>query len=248
MGENKEKKEKIQISIDNTDNVLGWLEKMLFLLKNYGPWKIIGATILILIVSAFLYFMLNFTKVFEIYDAWKERQHDAKMELRMEMAPKIQSLTDKLTYSIDASRTVVLELHNGNTGNGGLPFTKCTATYESLNIGIRPIAQDYQDINITLIPFANKLFNEGYWVGNTDELLAIDKTLYYKMKSNGTEHFAACTIEGVDNKPIAFLIVSFEHKDCEIERHDCKNIRNSIRHVSMELAVFLEVTRIIEES
>lgn len=247
MSKNNEDKEKIHIKIDNTDNALGWLEKMLILIKNYGIGRIIGATFLLVIVSIFIYAMFNITQVFEVYDAWKARQHDDKMEMRMEMAPKIQSLIDKLTYSVDATRTMVLEMHNGNTGSGGLPFTKCTATYESLNIGKHPIAQQYQDVNITLMPFVNKLFTNGYWYGNTDDLLNIDKALYYKMKSNGTEHFAACVIEGVDNKAIAFLIVSFdETSECSNKLHDCIVTRNSIRHISMELAVLLEVTRLVE--
>ena len=108
MEENKEVQEKIQISIENTDDALGWLERILSLLKEYGPFRIIGATFLVAFVSIILYFMFNFTQLFEIYDSWKLRQHDERMELRMEMAPKIQSLIDKLTYSVDASRTMVL--------------------------------------------------------------------------------------------------------------------------------------------
>lgn len=249
MEENKEVKEtseRIQISIDNTDDALNWLERLLKLGQEYGPWKILGATLLITVVSAFLYFTLNFTKVFEIYDAWKTRQHDAKMELRMEMGPKIQSLTDKLTFSVNASRVVVLELHNGNTGNGGLPFTKCTATYESLNIGKQPVAPQYQEVNMSLMPFINLLMKKGYWCGDTEELSEIDRALYHKMKSNNTEHFAACVVEGVESKPIAFLIVSFDNPMDELAMHDCHKTRESIRHIAMELAVILEVSRLME--
>jgi hypothetical protein len=250
MEENKkvtEKEERIQINIDNTDDALNWLERLLKLLQEYGPWKILGATCLIAVVSAFLYFTLNFDKALELYDAWKTRQHDIKMEMRLELAPKVQSLIDKLTFSTNAARTMVLEMHNGNTGSGGLPFTKCTATYESLNIGKYPIANQYQDVNMSLIPFINTLIKTGYWCGNTDDIEAIDRGLYYKMKSNNAEHFAACVIEGIDNKPIAFLFVSFNEKADNINYHDCVNVRDNIRHVAMELAVFLEVSRIINE-
>lgn len=253
MEENKEVKEKqdgrerIQISIDNTDDALNWLERILALLKEYGPFKIIGATILIVFVSSFLYFMLNFDKTLAIYDAWKDRQHDEKMEIRMQMGPKIQGLIDKLTYGVGASRTVVLELHNGNTGNGGLPFAKCTATYEALNIGKTPVSSQYQDVNLSLMPFANLLFKDGYWCGDVDSIENIDRGLYYKMKSNNTEHFASCVIEGVNNRPIAFMIVSFDQEVAALDKHNCNITRNNIRHIAMELAVILEVTRIINE-
>lgn len=240
-------KERIQINIDNTDSAIGWLERILKLLQEYGPWKIFIATCLITLVSTFLYFTLNFGEALALYDAWKVRQHDDKMELRMQMSPKIQSLIDKLTYSTGAARVVVLELHNGNTGNGGLPFTKCTATYESLNIGKHPIAQDYQEVNMSLMPFAHTLSEVGYWCGDTSELEVIDRGLYYKMKGNGTEHFAACSIEGVDNKPIAFMFISFDNELNGLENHNCEGNRSYMRHVAMDLAVILEVSRILTE-
>ena len=252
MEENKkvtenDSKERIQINIDNTDDALNWLERLLKLLQEYGPWKILGATCLITVVSAFLYFTLNFDKTLEIYDAWKLRQHDFKMELRMEIGPKIQTLIDKLTYRIDATRTVVLEMHNGNTGSGGLPFTKCTATYESLNIGSHPISQQYQDVNMSLMPFIHTLVKNGYWCGDTDELEMLDRGLYYKLKSNNCEHFAACVIEGLENKPIAFLFISFNDKPDSLEHHNCQTVRENIRHIAMELSVILEVSRIIND-
>ena len=64
--ENDSTKERIQINIDNTDDALNWLERLLKLLQEYGPWKILGATCLITVVSAFLYFTLNFNKALEI--------------------------------------------------------------------------------------------------------------------------------------------------------------------------------------
>jgi hypothetical protein len=245
--ENNSTKERIQINIDNTDDALNWLERLLKLLQEYGPWKIIGATCLITVVSAFLYFTLNFNKTLEIYDAWKIRQHDAKMEMRMNIGPKIQSLADKLTYRTNAARTVILEMHNGNTGSGGLPFTKCTATYESLNIGVYPVSEQYQDVNMSLMPFVHTLIKQGYWCGNTDKLEKLDRGLYYKLKSNNAEHFAACVIEGLDDKPIAFLFLTFNEKQDSLKNHDCQNTRENIRHVAMELSVILEVSRIIND-
>ena len=228
------------IVIDNTSNVITWLERGLKLIKEYGIGRIITGALLIAFLSVIFYFIFNPSKIFEVYDDWKLRQHDKLMELRMENAPKIQNVIDKLTYKVDASRTIILEMHNGNTSTGGIPFTKCSATYESLNIGVHPIASYYHEQNLSLIPFASFLFERGYWCGDTDELMSIDKALYHKMKSNGTEHFAACVIEGID-KPLAFMLVSFDK--LPDEQHKCEEVRNNIRHIAMELAVFFEVEK-----
>ena len=237
MAEKNESKE--PIVIDNTSNVLSWLEKILNLIKNYGIGKIITGALLIAFLSVVFWFIFNPTRAFEVYDEWKSRQHTALMDIRMENAPKIQSIIDKLTYKVGASRTLILELHNGNESIGGIPFTKCSATYESLNIGAAPVSQHYQAQNLSLIPFATFLFEKGYWCGNIEELAEIDKALAFKMQSNKTEHFAACIIEGVD-RPLAILFVSF---DTISDRHNCDEVRENIRHIAMELSVMFELER-----
>ena len=241
-----ETNKKEPIIINNTSDVIGWLDRILKLIKEYGIGNIISGALLIAFLSVIFWFIFNPSKAFEIYEEWRDRKHDALMELRIQNAPKIQQTIDKLTYKVNASRTIILELHNGNTNNGGIPFTKCSATYESLNLGIAPVASYYQEQNLSLIPFATFLFNKGYWCGDTDELIEIDKGLYYKLKSNGTEHFAACLLEGID-KPLAFMFVSFDNKPDSLH-HSCTDVRNDIRHIAMELSVYFEVERISAEA
>lgn len=241
METKKEQREKIKIT--DTGLYLGWLESILNLVKQYGITKILIVSILLSVLSTYFYIIFNPETAFDAYDRWKQLTHAELFDLRMENAPKIQNLIDKLTFKVDASRSMVLELHNGSDGAGGLPFTKCSVTYESLNIGARPVASQYQNQNMSLIPFATFIFEKGYWCGNTDELMQIDRALYHKMKSNNTEHFAACVIEGID-KPLAILIVSFEEIPDEI--HNCNDVRENIRHIAMELSVFLEVEKIMK--
>ena len=244
MANKEQQDKKTPIVINNTHDVLSFLEKGLKLVKEYGITKILTVSLLIALISAFFYFVFTPEKAFEIYETWKKQRHDDLIELRIENAPKIQSQLDKLTYKVNASRIMVLEMHNGSEGNGGLPFTKCTATYEALNIGEHPASHLYQQQNMSLIPFTTYLFEHGYWYGNTDDIMNIDKGLCYKMKSNSTEHFAACVIDGID-KPLAFLIVSFKTKPNET--HDCAYVRENIRHVAMEIAVYLEVENQIKK-
>lgn len=226
------------IVINNTSGVIGWLNGILKMIKEYGVSKIIIGSILLAIVSFFFYFMFNPSKIFEVYDGWKARQHDHLTELRQENSPRMQSIIDKLTFHVDASRTIILELHNGTTGSGGLPFNKCTATFEGLNIEVMPVAEQYKDVSLSLMPFAQYLFKEGYWNGSTDSLMNIDRGLAYKMKSNQTEYFAACIIEGIE-KPLAIMVVSFPTPSLEVMSPD--ELRENVRHVAMEVSVLLEV-------
>ena len=151
------------IKIENATHVIGWIESFLGIIKKYGISKIIIASLLLAIVCVFFYFIFNPTKAFEAYDNYKQTRHDELIELRTDNAPKVQSLIDKLTMKVDASRTLVLEMHNGNFGEGGLPFTRATATYEALNIGISPISAQYENTSLSLMPFASYLLKEGYF-------------------------------------------------------------------------------------
>lgn len=224
------------------DKGIGWIEKVLNLIKQYRIWDFIKAIMVILLIAATIAFINNPTYIFEKYEEWQDRQHQEKIELRLKNSERLHILSEKLLYKVNADRVTVLELHNGLTGQGGLPFSKCSATYEAINEHIYPIADQYQNVNLSLMPFAFNLFQQGYWCGNIEELADLDRSLYYKMKSNGTEHFAACVIEGID-KPLAFLFVSFSQVP---EGHNCQEVRENIRHIALEMAVLMEVSNYVK--
>lgn len=226
-------------NIENTEKGIGWFERILNLVEKYKIKHFIKAVFVILLIAATVGFIKNPTWVFEEYERWKEKQHTEEMDLRAVNNEKIQHLIEKSLYKIEADRIMILELHNGNNSMGGLPFNKCSATFEYMDDGIYPIAGQYQDQQLSLIPFANYLFNNGYWCGNIKDLEQLDRALYHKMASNGTEHFAACLIEGINN-PLAFLLVSFKTIDNE---HNCELVREQIRHISLEIAVLLELNK-----
>lgn len=226
-------------NLENTEKGLGFLERVMALVSKYSIWQFIKGFVILLVTALVIGFITNPTYIFEKYKEWDTEQHQAKLEMRLENNQKINQLLNKNLYKNNIDRIMVLELHNGNTGNGGLPFAKCSATFEVLNDGVYPISSQYQDVNLSLMPFATHLFQYNYWCGNTDEINGIDKGLYHKMKGNGTEHFAASVIEGVD-KPIAILIVSFKNID---SNHDCEMIRKQVEHLSLEVALLLELNK-----
>ena len=224
--------------MEKVEKGIGVLDKALNLVERYKLKTIFKGCFIILIIAALIGFLNNPTLIFEKYEEWKEKQHQTEMDIRTVNNDKIQHFIEKSLYKIGADRITILELHNGNTGVGGLPFTKCSATFEYMDDGIQPIANQYQEQQLSLIPFANHLFKEGYWCGDIKELEQYDRALYHRMSSNGTEHFAACVIEGVD-KPLALLFVSFGEVD--MNEHNCQTVREQIRHISLEIALLLEL-------
>lgn len=227
-------------TVNMVDKGIGWLDKALNIADKYRVKTIFKAFLIILLIAILIGFIKNPTWVFEQYDKWKEKQHTEALEVRLVNNEKLHVSCEKLLYKVQADRVMILELHNGLENNNGLPFSKCSATYEALELNVRPVAEQYQNVNLSLMPFANLIFEQGYWCGDVEELAAFDKGLYYKMKSNGTEHFAACLIEGVD-KALALLFVSYKNPTSEV--HDCATIRENIRHIALELALLLELNK-----
>lgn len=215
------------------------VEKALNVVEKYKLRTVFKACFIILVIAALFGFLNNPTWIFEKYEEWKDKQHQEEMDVRTVNNDKIQHLIEKSLYKIGANRITILELHNGNSGIGGLPFTKCSATFEYMDDGIMPIANQYQEQQLSLIPFASHLFKEGYWCGDISLLQDYDRALYHRMKANGTEHFAAAVIEGVD-KPLALIFVSFGEVG---EEHNCKYVREQIRHITLEIALLLELNK-----
>lgn len=225
--------------MEKIDKGIGWLDKTLAIVERYKFKTIFKAVAVILIIAGVIGFIKNPYVLFEFYETWKDKQHTEAMFIREENDAKIHNIIDKLNYRVTSDRVMVMEFHNGTDSNGGMPFRKMTCTYEAINVGVRPIAGNYNEVNLSLIPFVNYMNTKGYWCGNTNDIEEIDRAFCYKLKSDGIEHFACCIIEGVD-KPLALLIVAFDNPD---DMHNCEDVRENIRHCVIELALLLELNK-----
>lgn len=227
--------------MEKIDKGLNWVEKTLDLVNKYRIWDFLKAIFIILLLAGTVGLISNPTWVFEQYAKWQEEVHTEKMLTRAENDVKIHTIIEKLNYRTNSSRVLILEYHNGTDGTGGLPFRKCSATYEAINVGIMPVADQWQGNNLSLMPFASYMATQGYWCGNTDDMEKIDRSLSYRLKSYGIEHFSAVTIEGVD-KPLAMMIVAYDAPhSSEEEHHNCMEVRENIRHCSLEIALLLQL-------
>lgn len=226
-------------NLNDTEKGFGFIDRTLAIVEKYRMVTIFKAIIVLVLISATIGLIKNPTWIFEQYEDWKNKQHIITLTHRLQHNEKLHILTEKLLYRVSADRVLLLELHNGNTGLGGFPFAKCSATYEALNDGVVPVAGEYQDLNLSLMPFATELFNNGYWCGNTEDLKDIDKALCYRMLGNDISHFAGIVINGID-KPIAFLFVKFSSIKSE---HNCQQIEQIIKDSALQIALLLELNK-----
>lgn len=225
--------------MENTAKGLGLIEKALNLIKTYTLWDFFKAFIVVLLTAILTFCIVSPSTVFEYFQRAGDKRHSELLSQRLSNTHKIQSSVDRLLYKVGASRVLVCELHNGSNSIGGLPFLKATATFEGLNDNVYPISSQYNEVNLSLIPFASHLFKEDYWCGDTEKMKQIDKSLCYRILSNNTQHFAASVIYGVD-KPIGFIFVSFENEPSD---HDCKTVEREIHKTAMEIGLMMEINQ-----
>lgn len=226
--------------MEKINNGILWLEKILTIIANHKITTILKAFAVLLMVAFMVFFISNPTYIFDKYTEYINELHDDKINNRMINNEKINLLLEKLFYQCNADRVMLLEYHNGSNNLSGLPFIKASAIYEIVGDNVFPVANQYQDVQLSLLPFVYKLNKQGYFCGDVDELENIDRGLYYKLKSNNTEHFGACIVHGIDSE-LGILFVSFKNKPND--NHDCMQIKNIIKHTSLELSVFLELQK-----
>lgn len=224
--------------IENTTQSIGLLEKVLQICDKYSVLQILKALAVLITVSVVLFIAFNPSRIFEMYDDYKERQHDEAMKQRTLYAPQIQTALDQLRINTKADRVLFLEYHNGTVSTGGLPFKFASAAFESLSDNIYPVASQYEDVNLTLLPFASYIHKHSYHCGNIELLKDIDKSLMYRMMSNNVEHLAITEVRGV-KEPLGILVLTYTHP---IE-HNCDEIRAQMDRTAIDIAVKLELKK-----
>ena len=224
--------------IEDTTQSIGLLEKILQICDKYSVLQILKALAVLITVSVVLFIAFNPSRIFELYDDNKERQHDEAMKQRTLYAPQIQTALDQLRINTKADRVLFLEYHNGTVSTGGLPFKFASAAFESLSDNIYPVASQYADVNLTLLPFASYIHKHSYHCGNIELLKDIDKSLMYRMMSNDVEHLAITEVRGV-KEPLGILVLTYTHP---IE-HNCDEIRAQMDRTAIDIAVKLELKK-----
>ena len=137
---------------------LNWLDRALQIVDKYRLKTIFKAFLVMLLIAIFIGFLKNPTWVFEKYDEWKDKEHSTALEQRLVNNEKLHISSEKLLYKVGADRVMILELHNGLENANGLPFSKCSATYEAIELNVKPVADQYQNVNLSLMPFVINMF------------------------------------------------------------------------------------------
>ena len=191
------------------DSTMNWLDKMMNMLGKYSAKKLLQGVLLIFIVIFLGLFAFKPEMFFRSYNDFQKQEHNERMGQRTDVTPQIQDELDKLRKNYGVSWVSVWEFHNNTNNLDGLPFIFASLNYESMNPTLTPIAEQFDDVRVSLYPLVTYLRQKDVWYGTTEDLQAIDNTAYYRAKALGIKYlgFRLLRVEGMPNAAISFAFV-----------------------------------------
>lgn len=220
---------------DNIDKNISFLQKLLSLQRKYGFFDIIKSLILLLITGYVVFFTLNPTYLLDKIDKFQVDKHSEAISKRMQSDKDVRLILERLLEITDADRAWLVEFHNGSSNIAtGLPFLYGSMRIEATRDSILNIEDDYSDFSLSRYPLMYKLMQDGYYYGSVDSIVNIDKRLYYKMKSNNVNQFAALTLYD-GNSPIGVIGLSF----CVPDTMNLRIVGREIRRGGMQIGAAL---------
>jgi hypothetical protein len=90
-----------------------------------------------------------------------------------------------------------------------MPFLFASLTYESMNPVLTPIAEQFDNVRLSLYPLGSYLREKEMWFGSVEDLKEVDNSAYYRAKALGIKYlgFRLMEIEGSPNAMMSFAYV-----------------------------------------
>lgn len=164
----------------------------------------------------------------------KEQQHRADIRKRIHLGPEISAVLKDILINLNATRSTVCEMHNGTNSLAGVPFVYLSMNYEEISKEVEYSSEDFNNINLSRLPFVAKYFDQGSWIGSVEELEQVDKFLATRLKLNGDNYLAFALIYG-KRSLLGVLTIAFKNE------HPSKvEINQQLLRASQKLSILLD--------
>ena len=188
--------EKIPTGSNNSGNVIGWLERLLKLKKDYGLGNILTAIMLLFVTVVMGVVAFKPQIIVEEVQKIQTEQHQKAVDKRIKADPQIREALVDLRLELGADRTFVLEAHNGGSNLTSLPFLYVDMTYESIRSGMIELEEEYKNLRLQRYNFCTFLYENNYWYGSTDDLMQVDPAFSYRIEGDGVKYIGILAIYG----------------------------------------------------
>lgn len=205
-----ENKEKVTI-IDSGVSTFG---KMIDIVKNNSLWTLFKTFVVAVFFGLLAFVILNPAYIFEKYQEYEERKHSEELAERFDKMEELNGELSETLMELHADRAFFIEYHNSVKSLQGAPFAYGSMSFEKLhpNRDVVFMADEYSDFPLTKYETVSYLYENKFFIGNVEELSAIDKRLATKLQASNVTQIALIEVWG-DNQPLGILGVTWGEHD-----------------------------------
>lgn len=223
--------------MERLNKSVGILQRLLNLQSKYGFFSILKGLLILLITGYVMFFTLNPTYLLEKIDNAKSEQHEDAVAKRIKSDSEIRLILERTLHKSDASRTWLIEFHNGNSNlSSGLPFLFGSMRLEATKDSIPTVEEEYADFSLSRYPLLTKVIEDGYFIGNIEDVKPLDPKLYFKMKSNNVNEVAFLALYN-GNKPLGIAGITY----CNGAPMNKEKVGMMIRKAGVKIATLLSL-------
>ena len=226
--------EKTPIGSNNSGNVIGWLERLLKLKKDYGLGNILTAVMLLFVTIIMGMVAFKPDIIVEQIERVRSEQHQRAVDKRIKADPEIRETINDLRIELGCDRVFIVEAHNGGSNLTNLPFLYVDMTYESVRNGELQLEDEYKNVRLQRYSFCTYLYNNNYFWGSVDDVTEIDPIFSYRLQGDNAKYIAVVAIYGQYN-----LIGALGIEYTTSEPLDANTVRVAIYKRASKLAILL---------
>jgi len=154
-----------------------------------------------------------------------------------ENANKIQILLYHILRSFNADRVSIYEFHNGGHNLQGIEFKKASNTYEAVELEIKPIIKEMQNLPISINPLWSKLLasrlpTKVSSVSNLD-----DTFLKSYLEAQSIKTYYSMLLVDYDGSPLGFISLEFYNKERELTNREF----NEFENISIKISTLINI-------
>lgn len=209
---NKEKTiEQSQMSPEHVDKVITIMERVKGFIDKHGLKGTFTTLLTVFVAACVGYYVFNPGVILEQVQQIQIERHNEAIKARLNADPKIRSYLLEMKVELGADRTYILETHNGGTNLTNLPFLYVDLTYAEPRNNLSWLEMEYNNLRLSRYPWANYIFNHGFWFGPISDIEEIDLELNQRLSKEGVSYMGMVMMYGEDSMPSGTLGVVYEN-------------------------------------
>lgn len=154
-----------------------------------------------------------------------------------ENANKIQILLYHILRSFNADRVSIYEFHNGGHNLQGVEFKKSSNTYEAVELEVKPIIKEMQNLPISINPLWSKLLANRLPIKVISVNNLEDNFFKAYLEAQSIRTYYSILLVDYDSSPIGFISLEFYHRERELTQQEF----NEFENISIKISTLINI-------